>query len=52
MFSRIKNVRFKQYVDGLWVSPRMSGFYPRLVHVSFVVGEKAQGYFHSVVRFC
>jgi len=52
VFSRIKNVRFKQYVDGLWVSPRMSGFYPRLVHVSFVVGEKAQGYFHSVVRFC
>jgi len=52
VFSRIKNVRSKHYVDGLWVSPCMSWFDPRLVHVSFVVGEKAQGCFHYVVRFC
>jgi hypothetical protein len=52
VFSRIKNVRFKYYVDGLWVLQLMSGFDPGLVHVSFVEGKMAQGYFHPVVRFC
>ena len=52
VLAKIKNVRFKYYVDGLWVLPRMSGFDPGLVHVCFVEGAMAQGYFHTVVGFC